>query len=202
MQADDSFTTPRHSPLQERRAYFMNRFVIISGCSGGGKSTLLAVLQRRGHAVIEEPGRRIVQEEMRTGGRALPWVDMAAGLRRAIEVARHDYANAPRNGQRWVFFDRSLIDAASALQALTGESVLTPGDPAYRYHPRVFLAPPWPEIYVRDAERQHDMDAALAEFERLRQAYPSLGYTVTLLPKVGVAERADFVLEECGRMPA
>ena len=26
-------------------------------------------------------------------------------------------------------------------------------------------------------------------------SYPALGYTVSLLPKVGVAQRADFVLE-------
>ncbi|MCL2892590.1 AAA family ATPase [Brenneria tiliae] len=46
----------------------MNHFVIISGCSGGGKSTLLTELKRRGHAVVEEPGRRIIQEETRSGG--------------------------------------------------------------------------------------------------------------------------------------
>jgi len=40
-------------------------FVIISGCSGGGKSTLLAELGRRGYAVVEEPGRRIVRQEVR-----------------------------------------------------------------------------------------------------------------------------------------
>jgi predicted ATPase len=50
----------------------MDRFVVISGCSGGGKSTLLAELGRRGHTVIEEPGRRIVIEEMNGGGSALP----------------------------------------------------------------------------------------------------------------------------------
>ena len=41
-----------------------DRFVIISGCSGGGKSTLLAELARRGYRVVEEPGRRIVAEEL------------------------------------------------------------------------------------------------------------------------------------------
>ena len=39
------------------------------------------------------------------------------------------------------------------------------------------------------------MAAALLEFERLQRTYPALGYTVSLLPKVGVAQRADFVLE-------
>jgi predicted ATPase len=45
-------------------AYDVNRFVVISGCSGGGKSTLLIELGRRGYATVEEPGRRIVKEEM------------------------------------------------------------------------------------------------------------------------------------------
>ncbi len=173
----------------------MNHFVIISGCSGGGKSTLLAELQRRGHAVVEEPGRRIVQEETRTGGRALPWIDMAAFLRRAIDVALDDHGRIQRSSPpQWVFFDRGLIDAAAALQALTGEPVLTTLGQSHRYHSRVFLAPPWPEIYVQDGDRRHDMEAALTEFERLQHAYPASGYVVSLLPKVGVTERADFVL--------
>jgi predicted ATPase len=58
----------------------------------------------------------------------------------------------------------------------------------------VFLTPPWPEIYATDAERRHDMDAAIAEYERLSQVYPSLGYEVITLPKIGVGERADFIL--------
>ena len=93
----------------------MNRFVVISGCSGGGKSTLLAELARRGHAVVEEPGRRIVAEEMRTGGSALPWVDAAAFARRAVAMALADRASVPDTGS-WVFFDRGLIDAAAGLQ--------------------------------------------------------------------------------------
>jgi predicted ATPase len=49
-----------------------NRFVVLSGCSGGGKSTLLIELGRRGYATEEEPGRRVVKEEMLGGGLALP----------------------------------------------------------------------------------------------------------------------------------
>ncbi len=52
------------------------RFVTISGCSGGGKSRLLTDLARRGYAVVEEPGRRIAREELERGGSARPWRDM------------------------------------------------------------------------------------------------------------------------------
>lgn len=172
----------------------MSNFVIISGCSGGGKSTLLSELQRRGYAVVEEPGRRVVQEQASVGGQALPWLDMAAFLRRAIDLALEDYANAPGGGSQWVFFDRGLVDAAAALQALTDEPLLEKLRQQNRYHSRVFLAPPWPEIYVQDDERRHDMAAALYEYERLQTTYPSLGYVVSVLPKVSVSERADFVL--------
>ncbi|WP_225768752.1 AAA family ATPase [Inquilinus sp. Marseille-Q2685] len=171
----------------------MNRFVVISGCSGGGKSTLLAELARRGHAVVEEPGRRIVKEELESGGRALPWVDGPAFARRAIVLALADRA-AAEGRPGWVFFDRGLVDAASALQHMTGEPALETLARSNPYHRRVFLTPPWPEIYGTDPERRHGLDAALEEYERLLQDYPTLGYEVVILPKTGVAERAEFVL--------
>lgn len=176
----------------------MDHFVVISGCSGAGKSTLLSELQRRGYTVVEEPGRRVVQEEERAGGKALPWLDMEAFLRRTIDVALDDYINAPCASSQWVFFDRGLIDAAAALQTLTGDPILEKLNQQHRYHPHVFLAPPWAEIYVQDAERRHDMTAARCEFEQLQRTYPALGYAVSLLPKVSVAERADFVLTTLG----
>jgi predicted ATPase len=171
----------------------MERFVVISGCSGGGKSTLVAELGRRGHATVEEPGRRIVKDELLGDGAALPWVDGAAFARRAIALALSDRA-AFNGAADWVFFDRGLIDAAAALQHLTGEPILAPLGKAHRYHNQIFLTPPWPEIYVTDNERRHGLEAALAEYRRLLEVYPSLGYEVTILPKLGVSDRADFLL--------
>lgn len=45
----------------------MNGAVVISGYSSSGKSTLLAELGRRGYAIVEEPGRRTVKEELKAG---------------------------------------------------------------------------------------------------------------------------------------
>ncbi|MCW2477315.1 AAA family ATPase [Candidatus Symbiopectobacterium sp. NZEC151] len=172
----------------------MDRFVILSGCSGGGKTTLLAELHRRGYAVVEEPGQRIVREATSSGDDAVPWNNMEAFLRRAVTLSMDDHAQVRSDGRSWVFFDRGLIDAAAALQAITGEPVLTTLASRYRYHSRVFLVPPWPEIYVQNGDRRHSMDAAVAEFERLQEVYPTLGYAVSLLPKASVNARADFVL--------
>ncbi|MBB4440518.1 MULTISPECIES: AAA family ATPase [Rhizobium] len=172
----------------------MNRSVLISGCSGGGKSTLLRELAARGYAIVEEPGRRIVSQELEGDGAALPWVDMVAFARRAIEMATADHS-AAREQPGWTFFDRGLIDATAALQYLTGEPVLEKLSAAHRYHPTVFLTPPWPEIYTTDPERRHGFDEAVAEYDRLAAVYPTLGYNVVMLPKIAVADRADFILD-------
>ena len=170
----------------------MDRFIILSGCSGGGKSTLLAELARRGFATVEEPGRRIVIEETRNGGTALPWIDLEAFARRAIAMALEDRQKAPPEGP--VFFDRGLIDAASALRHINGDAFIETLGVAHRYNRLVFLTPPWPEIYRGDSERKHGFDAAVAEYERLLRDYDELGYDISVLPKSGIEERADFIL--------
>jgi predicted ATPase len=141
-----------------------------------------------------EPGRRIVKQELDGDGAALPWIDMAAFARRAIEMAMTDHA-AARQHAGWTFFDRGLIDAAAALQHLTGDPVLEKLSAAHRYNRSVFLTPPWPEIYTTDPERRYGFNDAAAEYDRLASVYPALGYDVVVLPKIAIASRADFVLD-------
>lgn len=187
------------------------RFVTISGCSAGGKSTLLAELARRGHATVDEPGRRIVRAQLATGGQALPWIDPVAFALKAIETARADIANAA-DGENWTFFDRGLVDAASALEHATGQPIAeilalhhrVAGQPAAdqsaddppalaRFHRTVFLTPPWPEIHETDTERRHDFAEAEAEYHRLLSSYATLGFQPIILPKLTVQERANLV---------
>ena len=163
-------------------------FVMISGCSGGGKSTLLSELARRGYAVVAEPGRRIIAEEREGDGGALPWVDAAAFGRRALAMSIADHEGA----RGLTFFDRGVVDAAVAIRASGGD------DPraviaAHRYG-WLFLAPPWPEIYENDVDRRHSLEKALSDHERVSQAYRDAGYAPIMLPRDTVAARADFVL--------
>jgi len=168
-------------------------FVMISGCSGGGKSTLLVELERRGFAVVREPGMRIVDEERLGDGSALPWVDAEAFGRRALAMAIADHAEA----SGLTFFDRGVIDAVAALNAkgspLPGDVVET-----YRYD-RLFLAPPWPEIYEVTGDRRHSLETALRDYERVHETYVAAGYAPVMLPRDTVEARADFVLDTIGR---
>lgn len=169
---------------------------ILSGCSGGGKSTLLRELGRRGYPTFEEPGRQIVREAQEKGGDTLPWVNPDAFAVKAIEmsVAAFDEA-AGLNGP--IFYDRSFIDAISYIAHLQGE--LTPEHRQLinerRYAQTVFLTPPWPEIFVNDAERQANFANAVEEYERLQVSFLEFGYEIAILPKASVEERVSFVLD-------
>jgi len=175
------------------------RAVVITGCSGGGKSTLLAELARRGHRVFPEPGRQIVREQDWIGGDALPWsapskfaeLVLSRGLHQRITAAGEDGV---------AFFDRSIVEPLSGLERL-GLPVpqhLRRAVELCRYDRTVFVAPPWPEIFRRDAERRHGLDEALEDYEPLLATYSGLGYRLVELPKTDVGARADFVLAQLG----
>ncbi|MFA7263576.1 MAG: AAA family ATPase [Caulobacter sp.] len=175
------------------------RAVVITGCSGGGKSTLLAELARRGHRVFPEPGRQIVKEQDWIGGDALPWDAPAKFAELALSRGLNQRITAATAGGL-AFFDRGIVEPLSGLEQL-GLPV-----PAHfrraaqvcRYDETVFVAPPWPEIFRADAERRHGFDEAVAEYGPLTAAYARLGYRLVELPKVEVAARADFVLGVLG----
>ena len=176
------------------------RLVMISGCSGGGKSSLLEELARRGYATVSEPGRRIVAAETDPDSPRLPWNDLGAFARAALEMARADHERATKL-DGIVFFDRGIVDAMVALEKADGVPLSAKLANRYRYGDCVFLAPPWPEIFVSDAERRHGFNAAVDEYERLAAAYERLGYVCRILPRTSVSERANNImamLEQAG----
>jgi predicted ATPase len=170
----------------------MSRRILITGCSGGGKSTLLAALAQAGHATVPEPGRRIVAEELAGDGAALPWVNPGRFARRALDMARADLTAAQG---ALVFFDRGMIDAAVALRHAEGIALETSLGGPSPYDDPVFVTPPWPEIYATDPERRHGLADAMAEHDRILQGLTDLGHRVIVLPKFPVLARRDFVLK-------
>ncbi|WP_340213998.1 AAA family ATPase [Dinoroseobacter shibae] len=169
---------------------------MLTGCSGGGKSTLLQSLSAKGFATVEEPGRRIVADEIAKGGTALPWLDMGAFARRAVEMAQSDLQRATEH-EGLVFFDRGIFDAAVALEHSGGPSIRETLGAARAYAGRVFVVPPWEEIFGQDAERRHHFNAAVQEYHRITDALDALGYDGRVLPRVSVRDRVEMVLQGC-----
>jgi predicted ATPase len=176
-----------------------DKLVVVSGCSGGGKSSLLNEMAARGYQVHPEPGRQIVKEQLSIGGDGVPWANTVKFAELCVSRAMFLY-NTARPTDKPVLFDRSIIDNVTGLREL-GYPVAPYLDEAvrrYRYARRVFMTPPWAELFANDPERRHSFADAQAEYEWLVPAYRAHGYDVVLIPKVSVRERADFLEEQLG----
>uniref|UniRef100_UPI00404967D2 AAA family ATPase n=1 Tax=Flavobacterium sp. TaxID=239 RepID=UPI00404967D2 len=61
---------------------------------------------------------------------------------------------------------------------------------------KVFMLPPWEEIYVSDKERYESYEQALEIHEHLKQTYTNFGYKIVEVPKDTVEKRAAFILNK------
>jgi predicted ATPase len=177
-----------------------DRLVVVSGCSGGGKSTLLAALAARGFQTWPEPGRQVVREELLVRGPALPWTDPMRFAERCLARAVYFY-NCARPDDGPVLFDRSVVDAVTAMERLGGAPAhALEAVRRYRYARRVFMVPPWPELFAADPERRHDFAAAVAEYEALLASCAAKGYETVIVPCLGLEERVAFVEAALGNV--
>jgi len=158
-----------------------------------GKTTLIRHLQAMGELVVEETARAVIREQLETGGDAVPWLDNDAYV---AETARRDIAIFDRMARetRRVFFDRGIMDSYGANGATPSPEIVE-AVRTRRYNARVFVFPPWEEIYQPDAERRQDWAEAERTFAIIQRQLPILGYEPVVLPKVGVEARAAFVLK-------
>ena len=170
----------------------------ITGGPCAGKTSLVEGIAAAGYAVVPEAGRVVIREQQDTDGRALPSVDQLAFARAMLSrdlaaYDRHRSAAAP------VFFDRGIPDVAGYL-ALEGLPVPDDVRHAMRTRPyaRVFICPPWPEIYVTDAERKQTPETAARTYEAMAATYTVLGYALVEVPRASLADRARFVLSAVG----
>ncbi|MFB4320212.1 AAA family ATPase [Actinomadura sp. 21ATH] len=171
-----------------------DRFVVFTGGPGSGKSTLIDLLAGDGYARSEEAGRGVIRDQVAIGGRALPWADreLFAELMLSWELRSYGMAEAAAGT---VLFDRGLPDVVGylRLEGLPVPDHVAEAARRFRYHRRVFVAPPWPEIYERDVERRQSPEVAERTHASMVETYEEYGYELVTLPRVPVGERARFV---------
>ncbi|WP_055750849.1 AAA family ATPase [Frankia sp. AvcI1] len=177
-------------------------FVVITGGPGAGKSTLVEELHRQGFPCIPEAGRRILQDQIVIGGRARHERDSLLFAEIMLSWDMRSHHDATRRAGT-VFFDRGIPDVVGYF-LLLGRPIpahVTAAARTFRYHQRVFLAPPWPEIYTHDRERTQDLDEAVRTHDAMAEAYTRHGYQLINLPRTDPESRAAFILRRLSPQP-
>ncbi|KGJ11976.1 putative ATPase [Paracoccus versutus] len=174
----------------------VEHMIVVTGGPGSGKSSLIDAMAQRGFRTMPEAGRAIIRDQIKIGGKALPWADRAlfAELMLGWELRSYQEALA---SDALVLMDRGIPDAVGYL-TLCGLPVPAHFETAAKTHPykkRVFLAPYWDAIFTQDTERKQDRQEAEATARVMAETYSRLGYQIVELPLVGIEQRADFVAE-------
>ena len=132
---------------------------------------------------MREAARQIIQDEMRTGGDAVPWLNMERYTSLMLQQSVRDYL-AHAAATRTTFFDRGVLDTIT--HGRVSEFRLP--DSAhieahqYRYNRMVLMAPPWREIYETDAERKQTFEESMVVYRANTEVYREYGYDIVEIP--------------------
>ena len=176
-----------------------DRFFVLTGGPGAGKTTMIEALARAGFATTTEAGRAIIRGQLEVGGSATHQTNPAlfAELMLAFDIQSYRQALCEAGP---VFFDRGVTELAGyhGMMGLAAPAHFRTAAEKFRYSRRVFVAPPWPEIFANDSERKQSLGEAVRSHEAVVQTYAEFGYTIVPLPKASIEERLRFVLAETG----
>jgi predicted ATPase len=173
-----------------------NLFVVTGG-PGSGKSTLLAAAAKAGYRTVPESGRAIIMLQEAIGGRALHHVDSALYAELMLDRDMQNHQLSAATGEV-MLFDRGVGDLVGYCRLVGIEEAehFRRAAELLRYNRKVFVAPPWRDIYVRDAQRRQDWAEAVRTYECIADAYAELGYDLVELPLASVPERLAFLEDE------
>jgi predicted ATPase len=181
--------------IEKVRCLTKRNFYIITGGPGGGKTSLLESLTSKGYNYVPESARQIIKERLSKG--LSPRPDPKTFAR---EIFDQDWKNFISNSDvsSLLFFDRSFMDSACMLFDSDMDSYDKIRDTylASRYNNKVFITPPWQEIYRNDAERDQSFKQSIEVYHRLEKWYTQHDYDILVLTKETIETRVKFILDQ------
>jgi len=172
------------------------RAIVITGGPGMGKTSIIESLEWSGYACVPESGRDIIQRQLKSKGDKLPWADRMGFAQEMFKRAVADYKQTV-DQQTYTFFDRGIVDSIGYLSLcnlpISDEIRLAAAH--YRYYDKVFITPPWPEIYVNDRERKQSFEEAEITYKTMKKVYTDFGYSLIEVPMLPIQDRAMFILQ-------
>jgi predicted ATPase len=176
-----------------------DRVFVLTGGPGAGKTTLIEALRDAGFATMPEAGRAIIRDQQAIGGPATHQGNPGLFAELMLAFDMQSYRRA-LDEPGPVFFDRGITELAGyhRMMGMPAPAHFRVAAQQFRYNARVFVAPPWPEIFAQDSERKQTREEAGRTHYAVAAAYVELGYEIVPLPKVSVEARLRFMLAQAG----
>ena len=174
----------------------MQQKIVITGGPGTGKSTIINELIRLQYDCMPEISREIIRKAKTKGIEQLFLKDPVLFSKMLLEGRKEQFLTADKLKTDIIFFDRGIPDIPGYMDYLGVES------PGYFWeyskmnrYDKIFLLPPWEEIYNSANERYESFEQSVAIHSCLKKTYLELDYKVIDVPEFKLKERVNFILK-------
>ncbi|MDD2822192.1 MAG: ATP-binding protein [Flavobacterium sp.] len=174
--------------------------IVIIGGPGTGKTSIIEKLIANGHCCYPEISRQVTLEAQKQGIEQLFLKNPLLFSELLLEGRKKQFESACNEPHEVVFLDRGIPDVLAYMHYI-GDSYPSFFDAACREHiyTRIFILPPWEEIYVSDRERYENFEQAKLIYNHLTETYQNYGYELIEVPKDSVDNRILFILDKISK---
>jgi predicted ATPase len=173
------------------------QIIVIIGGPGTGKTTIIEELIQKGYCCYPEISRQVTLDAKKQGIDQLFLENPMLFSEMLLEGRKKQYQNAVLEPHEIVFIDRGIPDVLAYMKFI-GDHYPEHFDVACKenLYSKIFVLPPWEEIYESDEERYETYDQAKKIYTHLIETYQGYGYDLIEVPKDSVSQRIDFILEK------
>ncbi len=174
--------------------------IVIAGGPSSGKTTLIDALVEKGFVCYPEVSSEVIKKAQENGIAQLFLENPLLFSEMLLEGRIAQYKNAVQETADVVFIDRGLPDVLAYMHYI-GDSYPKSFKEVCEQnkYTKIFVLPPWQEIYVSDKERYETYEQAELIHQHLLDTYESFGYELIHLPKDTVENRLNFILENLSK---
>ncbi|MES2748108.1 MAG: ATP-binding protein [Bacteroidota bacterium] len=171
--------------------------VVIIGGPGTGKTTIIDGLVTKGFCCYPEISREVTLEAKKQGIEQLFLENPLLFSELLLEGRKKQFHSATAEPHNIVFLDRGIPDVLAYMHYI-GDSYPAFFDQACRDHlyTKIFILPPWEEIYESDEARYENFEQAKLIYSHLTETYQKYGYHLIEVPTGTIEERIQFILNQ------
>lgn len=172
-----------------------NKKIVISGGPGTGKSSVIKYLESLGHHCLHEVSREVILEAQKQGISQMFLENPLLFSQKLLEARVKQYESLKNYEEEITFIDRGIPDVVAYLDYFGTDYPETFKKACNENnYDKIFLLPPWREIYLNDNERYETFEEAESISNYLKKTYLSFGYKIIEVPKLSVKNRCDFII--------
>lgn len=171
--------------------------IVIIGGPGSGKTSIINELLAKGYCCYPEISREVILQAKAEGIDQLFLEDPILFSQKLLKGRIKQFINAKENEHNIVFIDRGIPDIVAYMEYI-GDDYLAEFHEACKenIYSKIFVLPPWEEIYVSDNERYESYKQAQEIHNHLVETYQYYGYNLIEVPKETVENRVLHILEK------